>query len=108
MKSLPELLFSDARLPSIGVKAHAIKFFLACQSTHKPTGKSPRIDFRQRNMEGRIIMENRITNLEELAESRKPRKSEALPMREILAELFDWCQARFPEFCVTAEMQGNS
>jgi hypothetical protein len=54
-------------------------------------------------------MENRINTIhEESAESRKSRKSEALPMREILEELFDWCQARFPEFCVTAEMQGNS
>jgi hypothetical protein len=57
----------------------------------------------------RTIMENRInTILEESAESRKTRKSEPLPMRDILEELLVWCQARFPEFNVAAvEMQGN-
>jgi hypothetical protein len=48
-------------------------------------------------------MEDRIkTILEESSESRKTRKSEPLPMREILEELFVWCQARFPEFGITA------
>jgi hypothetical protein len=55
------------------------------------------------------IMENRITTiLEESAESQNARKSDALPMHEILEELFVWCQARFPEFGITTvEMQGN-
>jgi hypothetical protein len=54
-------------------------------------------------MEVRKIMENRTaTNQKELTESRKTRKAEALPMREILEELFVWCQARFPEFRIEA------
>jgi hypothetical protein len=40
--------------------------------------------------------------LEESAESRKTRKSDALPMREILEELFVWCETRFPELRITA------
>jgi hypothetical protein len=33
MKLLLELLFSDVALPSIGVKAYAVKVSLACKST---------------------------------------------------------------------------
>jgi hypothetical protein len=108
MKLLLELLFSDVGLPSIGVKAPAAKFSPACESTHKPTGKSPRIDFRQGNME--VEKHHGKQNYQPRRIGGKPETSEteALPMREILAELFDWCQVRFPEFCVTAEMQGNS
>ena len=38
-----------------------------------------------------------------IEESTESRKTEALPMREILKELFVWCQARFPDFTVAAE-----
>lgn len=61
-------------------------------------------------MEVEKIMENRIKNfLEEPTKIQKARKSEAVPMREILEELFVWCQGRFPELKIsTVEMQGNS
>jgi hypothetical protein len=48
------------------------------------------------------IMEDQSTKmLDDSAESRKTRKSDALPIREILEELFDWCKVRFPKSRIT-------
>jgi hypothetical protein len=44
-------------------------------------------------------MKNRITTLIDKAETQKPN---CFPMREILEELFNWCQTRFPQFRIIA------
>jgi hypothetical protein len=60
-------------------------------------------------MEVQKIMENRIaTFFAESTENRMASDLDASPMRNVLEELFVWCQDRFPDFNITAvEMQSN-
>jgi hypothetical protein len=54
-------------------------------------------------------MEPITTILDGSTDTRRARTADALPMREILDELFDWCRARFPELTITAlETQGST
>jgi hypothetical protein len=83
-----------------GAKMPVDRVFSACQDDFKPTATDLRRIFQTRKQEIGEIMENRISTI--LEESAESRKSDALPMSEILEELFIWCQARFPELTIAA------
>jgi hypothetical protein len=76
----------------------------------KPTADGARTELQARKHGSeRTIMERITTILDGPTENRKTRTGDALPMREILDELFDWCRARFPELTITAmETQGSA